>query len=427
MKSGVSMKSYDAGLEPLFTFTNYESVVNFPYDESKLNLDRMRDVLAAVENPQRGIPAVHVAGTKGKGSTSIFIESILRTAGVRTGLFTSPHLERIEQRFAVGGNEIATEVLVRVVQRLKPYLEQAEPKPTFFEIITAIAWIWFQEEHVEVPILEVGLGGRLDSTNLIEPAVCVITNIGFDHTRQLGETLDAIAWEKAGIIKAGVPVVTAAAPSQGLEVIRRRAEELAAPLHVVMEPVDLDLSAPGLHQRLNAACAAQAVRLLDASGVVHVTARQMEAGLLAARLPGRIERLAEQPTLVVDAAHNDGSARALAATLQEDFVYDRLILILGILADKQVDAVLRELLPACSVAIATGCDSPRAVTPEALAAQIGRVASGTECRIARDPAAALELARSVAKTKDLICVAGSTYLAGEVRALVGGQVTGGSL
>ena len=223
-------KTYDETLDYLFKFTNYENFVNFPYDASKLNLARMRGLLEFLGNPHLAPASVHITGTKGKGSTAMMLGAIAQKCGRRAGLYTSPHLVNIEERITVNGRMIPRDDLVEQMNILLPYLEKQKKEaeqyatPTFFEIFTAIAWNYFRARGVDLAIMEVGLGGRLDSTNIIAPAVCIITNVSIDHTRQLGGTVASIAREKAGIIKPGVPVVTAAQDADALAVFEEALE-----------------------------------------------------------------------------------------------------------------------------------------------------------------------------------------------------------
>ncbi len=383
----------------------------------------MRDVLESVGNPQEAFRSVHIAGTKGKGSTAIMLEAILRRAGMRTGLYTSPHLVHLFERIRIGRREIRESEFVTALNALDPAMRRL--RPTFFEIVTAAAFWLFRRSRVEIAVVEVGLGGRLDATNVIRPEFSIITTIDYDHTELLGRTLAKIAGEKAGIVKPGVPVFTSerkTEPRKVIEACARKAgsviarvgRELRIRTPSVRDPrviefvLEVDgrpaarirLPMPGRHQMENAALAAAvALRLGVSRGIV-------ERGLAGVRLPGRIERVARRPEVIVDVAHNPVSIRALRRALWP--CAGRCWLVFGTSRDKDFRTMLRELAPATDVGLLTRARSPRAVPP----AELARVAPFPSVTIG-SVARAVRLALRRAAPRDRVLVAGSFYVAGE--------------
>jgi dihydrofolate synthase/folylpolyglutamate synthase len=423
---------------------------------------------------------VHIAGSKGKGSTAAMLASILTAAGHRTGLFTSPHIERFEERIQIDGVPIESQTFVDLVERLRPVAEAMDHTPlggpTFFELTTALGWLHFQAAGAEIVVLEVGLGGRLDATNLCRSVATLITSISRDHTRLLGETCEEIAREKAGIIKRGIPMLTAVDAPGPLEVIREIAAAHVAPLlklgseiriaGLVSTPSDLhgetevglivdaanaarpeprppgepvavdplphysiDVATPqrthsgltprlpGIHQTRNAALAVAAADLLDEQGF-NVPERAIREGLLSVRWPLRIEMVGRRPLTILDAAHNEASIAALVETLSH-VACERRVVVFGASRDKDVRAMLRQLDPFFHEIVLTSyCGNPRALPAEELA-ELARMEWDRDVHVAPTPAAALELARTLAGANDLVCVTGSFFLAGEVRELMG--------
>jgi dihydrofolate synthase / folylpolyglutamate synthase len=459
----------DAALEYLLGRIDYERVPRFPYRAQTLKLARMRELLSRLGNPHHRYPVVHVAGTKGKGSTSAMIASILCAAGYRTGLYTSPHLEQVEERMTVDGCPSSGEEFAGLIARVKAVVDAMdrrtgtnggyEQETTYFEITTAAAMLHFAERRVDVAVLEVGLGGRLDSTNVCRPEVSVITSISFDHMRQLGNTLAAIAGEKAGIIKPGIPVVSGVVNEEPAEVIRARAQRLDCPyfeigrdfqlayrgieLVSLSEPARLvtrlDYSEPsgnadkeltgletgllGRHQAANAAVAIATVRRLQQRGWA-VSSAAVREGLARARVPARTEVVQRRPIVVIDAAHNVASIQALVDLLDEAFPEVRSrILIFATSRDKDLAGMLRCLLPKfTSVILTRYLNNPRYVEPaevKELADEIAAGDRGLSCQILVEacPAAAWSAAEALATDDDLICVSGSFFLAAEIRHL----------
>ncbi|MCH8046981.1 MAG: bifunctional folylpolyglutamate synthase/dihydrofolate synthase [Planctomycetes bacterium] len=450
-----------AALEFLYGRIDYERTPVVPYGKREFKLERMRELLRRLGDPQDALRVVHVAGTKGKGSTAAMIAGVLTAAGHRSGLFTSPHLDRLEERLAIDSAPCSGDELVRLVDRVKPIVEAMdamgadddEPAsgPTYFEITTAMALLHFAERQVDAAVLEVGLGGRLDSTNVCQSVVSIITDISFDHTQQLGNTLAAIAREKAGIVKPGVPVISGVTGCEPREVIREICRQRESPLIELDVHFDFDYHAPrnlqaapqaskidvrfsddrhyddltlgllGRHQGANASVAVATLGELRRQGW-RIDDEHLRRGLREIRWPARIEVLSRRPTVVVDAAHNVASIEALLNTLDESFDVERRVLIFATTQDKDIEGMLARLLPKFSHIVFTKYrNNPRSVPPEQLAA-ISRTlssGSGTVCRVCTDVPGAWDHARRLVGERDLICVAGSFFIAAEMRTHLG--------
>ena len=417
---------------------------------ARLSLAPIRALLERVGNPERSRRPVHLAGSKGKGSTALLAEALLRSAGRRVGTFVQPHLERWTERFRIDGSEVSGARLAAVVERLREPVEalrQGPPEtaPSWFDVTTAAALLLFEESELDAVVLEVGLGGRLDSTNVVSPCATAITSIELEHTEILGETLEAITFEKAGIVKAGVPVVTGVLPAAAREVVHARATELGAPLvelgvDLGLEVEDLgldgsrirvrdgalvlelDLPVPGRHQAENAAVALACVRRAGLLGDGELE-QSAAAAFESVRLPGRIEILARDPLAIVDSCHTDASARALAEVIGRT-PRARTHLVLSISSDKNLSAVARALAPLCESVTATRAEPTRSLAPEEMAPVVRRLAPGCEVHTVADPELALRSVCDEAAPDDLVVVAGSVYLAGIARRVLG---AGGSV
>jgi dihydrofolate synthase / folylpolyglutamate synthase len=442
-----SAENYEQAIEYLFSRVNFERLVGSLYTADDFKLDRMRTFLERLGDPQESIPAVHIAGTKGKGSTAAFVASILTAAGIRTGLFTSPHISAFEERLAVDGavpapGELAE--LVNSVSEVVSTLDKAPGRmsPTYFEIATALAWQYFRRRSAELAVLEVGMGGRLDATNVCRPIVTAITTISRDHTRHLGSRLDQIAREKAGIIKPGVGVVSGVTAPEAQAVIADVCREQQARLlqigrdfdYQYIAPVDgkgarvtvrtwrrtwneLPLPLVGEHQAANAAVAISALEVLVEEGW-QIPPTAFGDGLARVRWPGRIEIVARRPTVIVDTAHNWAAIAALLRTLDESFPARRRVLIFAATRDKDVAGMMRQLLPKFDSIVLTCFQNNTRSVPADELQRLAHHLCDRPVHTVAEPAAAWRLARRFAGAEDLICVTGSFFIAAELRDLI---------
>ncbi|HEX4142093.1 MAG TPA: folylpolyglutamate synthase/dihydrofolate synthase family protein [Pirellulales bacterium] len=448
---------YDGAIDFLLSRIDYERMLSTAYGERDLKLERMHELVERLGNPERAMPIVHIAGTKGKGSTAAMTAAMLTAAGYRTGLYTSPHLARLEERMTVDGQQCSADEMIALVGRVQPAVAAmdaaaggSEHGPTYFEIVTALALLHFARRQVDLAVLEVGLGGRLDSTNICQPLVSVITSISFDHTRQLGNTLGAIAGEKAGIIKPGAAVVsgvmqdepravvTAAARRHGCRLLElgrdfSYAYHSPGPLDVAgsrptidfdyrvadftLDYRGLELALIGEHQAANAALALAVLVELARSGFV-VPEPAVRAGLATVQWPARLEILGRRPLVVVDAAHNVASIEAFLATLDQSFAARPRVLVFATTCDKDVRGMLGALVGRFERIIFTRYqNNPRGLPADelmALTAELGPQA----CQVAADPRAAWEAARRCTPAEGLIAITGSFFIAAEMRPLV---------
>jgi dihydrofolate synthase/folylpolyglutamate synthase len=436
--------SYKEALEYLYGLTNYEIKSQFNYAPQFFDLRRVERLLDEIGNPHRKFQSVHIAGTKGKGSTSAMLASMLGAVGYRTGLYTSPHLHSFRERIQVDNEQISEQDFAVLADQLRP-LTQKDPELTTFEVATALAFAYFAQAGVEVAVVEVGLGGRLDATNVIWPVVSIITKIGHDHMHILGNTLSEIAAEKAGIIKHAVPVVTAPQESPALAIIKKVCAERNAPLHEVSREwqwratnhslegqqftvsrrnAEASVHAPrsysglfvpllGKHQLRNAAVALASVEPLRAGGI-DIDEAAVRTGLRRIVWPARFEVLGADPYLVIDGAHNVDSARSLADTLQQYFPGLRPWLVLAILIDKDIPAILRQLLPLAQGAIFARSGHPRAADPRQLQDEAAHY--GVPTAVIEDVGSATRQALANAGQAGLVVAAGSFSTAGEARA-----------
>jgi dihydrofolate synthase/folylpolyglutamate synthase len=444
--------NYEEALAFWFSRINYE--VRSP-QVGDLKLDRMQALLALLGNPHDRLRIVHVAGSKGKGSTAAMLAAMLRAAGYQTGLFTSPHLARVEERIQVNGEPVSAAELATLIGDVRPAVlaldAQRGPSqgPTFFEIATALGLLHFIRRRVDMAVLEVGLGGRFDSTNVCRPLVAVITSISFDHTQLLGNRLASIAREKAGIIKRGRPVVSGATAPEARRVIEEVARQCNAPLrqlgkhfHYHYEPGQVRpdgeirsrvqirtegrnwpamvLGLLGEHQAANAAVAVACIEQLRQAGLA-VSDTAVSTGLSQVRWPARLEVVHRAPMLILDCAHNVASVQALVDTLRVSFPPTRQILIFAVSSDKNAAGMARVLAPQFAHIILTRYRlNPRSVAPEGLAEVFRRV-TDVPLSVCASPQDAWETAQRLAGKEDVICAAGSVFLAGELRSLVLGN------
>ncbi|NLX10259.1 MAG: bifunctional folylpolyglutamate synthase/dihydrofolate synthase [Chloroflexi bacterium] len=436
-----TLRNFTEAVDYLYSFINWEVERHVRYSPEAMTLDRPRRVLTAFGNPQDRYPVVHITGTKGKGSVGAMCASAFQASGLRTGLYSSPHLQDFRERFRIDNALISPEDFTALVNDLRPVIE-AEPDITWFEITTALAFLYFAQQQVDVAVIEVGLGGRLDATNVVTPVVSVITSLSYDHMHLLGDSLASITTEKAGIIKPGVPVVSAPQPLEALEVLERIAAERHAPLTLIgrdwlftpeastlsgerflagpvgapLQPYVTALS--GEHQALNATVALAALEHVRAAGVP-VTPQGTRDGFRQVDWPGRLEVLPHDPPLVLDAAHNGASAQRLSAALDELFPGRRVVLVFGASSDKDVPGMFDALLPQVSHLIAAQAVHPRALSPDEIAAAAEQQGfSGSIHRIP-DVREALEQASVLAAPDGVICTTGSLFIVGEVRTIYG--------
>jgi len=427
----------------------------------KFDLAHMRVLLEALNHPERKFPGVLIAGTNGKGSTAATLASILRASGLRTGLYTSPHLERINERIGISGSEISDDdfallhdVVDRTAERL---VEEGELPwhPSFFEMLTAIAFEYFAQNKVEIAVLEVGMGGRLDATNVIEPRVSVITDISLDHQKFLGNTVAEIAREKAGIIRPGGVVVTLPQQPQANDVIGSTILELGAqgvsavpyvppvspgsdeyltresapeclasryPLQVMGKQISVETPLVGRHQLRNIALAIATAEVLSHQGFP-ITPETIERGIRETRWPGRFQVMPAQgtaPEYIFDVAHNPAGAWALRSTLSACYEDRPLTFVFGAMRDKAIGEIAEILFPLAARVIATRADNPRSATPDEIREAAARTATDIEDAI--DVASALDRARSLAGPRGIVVITGSIYIVGEAMRVLGVRV-----
>ena len=436
--------TYQAALAYLYSFADFEQQPSSAYQAERFDLRRVERLLHRLGDPHLGRLTVHIAGTKGKGSVAAMMAAVLEEAGFRTGLLTSPHLCSFRERIRAQGRAISEAALADAVERLAVDVQAYHGNPEFgklttFELSTVLAFMHFQQTDATAQVLEVGLGGRLDATNVIpKPDVCVITPISYDHTEVLGGTLGAIAAEKAGIIKPGVPVVMAPQAPEARAVIGRRAYELGCPIVdvgrlrwtqsersldgqqvvVVQNSVSVQLEVPllGRFQAENAAVVVATVRTLREQRVP-LTTDHLRGGLARVRWPGRLQVLERNPLLVLDGAHNGASALRLAEAVREELPHERCIIVIGTSADKDVSAIAAALAPVADRVFATRSEHARAAAPETIAAAFGSLGVANEA--VDSVAEALTLACASAGPQDMVCVTGSLFVVGDALSALG--------
>jgi len=437
------LKSYETALRFLGTFTDYERMSRVGYNHTTFNLTRMQKLLASVNRPHREFRSIHIAGTKGKGSTATMLAHMLRGCGFNVGLYTSPHLVDMRERIVVNDEMISQADFVRLLNELVPTL-RAMPttnRATFFEIITSIAFMYFAEKKVDFAVIETGLGGRLDSTNVIKPEVCAITTIALDHIHQLGNTVEKIAVEKAGIFKTGVPVVSVPQTPEVRSVLMKTAKSVKAPLKFTGDEIDfsyrfessrvagphtriclntprsrfehLAVPLPGEHQAINCGLALAVVDALRERGF-EIQDNGVLEGLNRTKLSGRMELICQDPRILIDGAHNPTSMEALIKTIGQHVIYDSMVVIFGCAADKDVDGMMDQIALGADKVIFTKNGSIRSADPEELALRFEE-RTGRMAQWASDVGEAIRTAASVATRGDLICITGSFYLAGEAK------------
>jgi dihydrofolate synthase/folylpolyglutamate synthase len=431
--------SFSQALDYIYSFTDYEVLPEQRYGPDAVDPTRTAKLLAALGNPHQAYSSIHIAGTKGKGSVAAICESALAAAGLRTGLYTSPHLQDFTERIQVGREIIPKDAFANLVEEVRPTVDQI-PGITTFEVVTALAFLYFSRQAIDVAVVEVGLGGRLDATNVVIPLVSVITSLSYDHTHLLGETLPEIAAEKGGIIKPGVPVITAPQTDDALAVLSTIAQERGAPLSVVEsrslisqdwwyrveestikgqrfmagqvgQPGEVyNLSLLGTHQAINGTVALAALHHAKRD-LPELNDEVIKQGVASVSWPGRFQILQERPTLIVDGAHNVDSVNRLCDTLEALFPGRRIILILGVTIGKAIEGMIEALTPVAAELILTAAEHPRAIPSRKLAEF---VTTDTPFNLTESVADALALAFEMAGHDDIICATGSLFVVGDL-------------
>ena len=440
-----TIRTYRAALDFLNSRTDYEKMVRVGYNHTNFNLSRMLRILAGLGNPHKKIKTVHIAGTKGKGSTCHMVASMLQNAGYKTGLYTSPHFVELRERIRIDDELITEAEFTRLMAKIAPVVSGLErDEPTFFEIMTAAAFLHYAQQKVDIAVIETGLGGRLDSTNVLKPEVCGITSISYDHVAQLGNTLELIAGEKAGIFKPGVTVISSPQVPVVRRVLRKVADETpGCVLRFLGEDIEFSyrfecsratgphtrvcistatsrfdhLRVPllGEHQAHNCGVALGIIDALRQSGF-NVPEQSAIDGLAKVRVQGRLELIREHPRTVVDAAHNASSVAALMRAIGQNVGYDSMVVIFGCSADKDIDGMLDQILLGADKIIFTSTGTPRSIDPHELHSRFMEK-SQKMAQVGETLQEAYEIACRCVTREDLICITGSVHLVGLAKRL----------
>ncbi len=415
----------------------------------KPSLDRMRVLCSRLGDPQLAFPSIHITGTNGKTTMARMVSSILGVGGRKVARYTSPHMQSVTERMCMGERPVSREEFAALLEEIIPLVEETNRETgdplSYFEITTAMAFLYFAKRKADVGVIEVGLGGRWDATNLVRSRLQVITGVALDHLAELGDTLEKIAFEKAGIIKEDSYVISAVSDATALEIIERTCEAKGSSLKLMgrdfqilynltygietgrvgqavgvrgllREYPELFLPLLGGHQAVNAACAVAACETW-AGSLAALSAGEVEAGMRRVKSPGRLEVVSLDPLLLLDGAHNPDGASRLAHVIGNDLDYDKLILVVGILEDKDARRMLKPLLPLASTVVATQSGDGRATPARRLAAMVEGM--GYDCVVVEEVAEALKFARTLAAVSDMVCVTGSLYTVGEARSALG--------
>jgi dihydrofolate synthase/folylpolyglutamate synthase len=444
VKPKTAFRTYDSAMSYIYKNTDYEKQQKLRYNVTTFDLDRMESLLKSLGNPHNKVQTVHIAGTKGKGSTATMLGKMLEANDYSVGLYTSPHVTSLHERITVDSEMVTKKQMLGLINRIHASIEKLKKKddsPTFFEIMTAIAFMHFADQEVDVAIIETGLGGRLDSTNVISPIVAGITSISLDHQNLLGDTIAHIAKEKAGIIKKGIPVITVPQDPDAMRAIRKHASSVKAPLSVTGRDIDfssrfessrehgphtriclttphsrfehLRVPLPGAHQAVNCGLALAMLDKLKGEGY-EIDDEKAVAGLKDVSLKGRMEIISEDPKILIDAAHNAASMKALIQAIGQHVPYDSMVIIFGCNNDKDIHGMLTELQYGADKVIFTRSNSPKAVFPQDLA-DIYTEICGKMYQTAMTLREAAKIAKSAVSREDLICVTGSFYLVGQAK------------
>ena len=439
-------RTYDSALKYLFSQTDYEQMLRVRYNRDTFSLDRMRRLLKSLGDPHTKIKSVHIAGTKGKGSTATMLAAMLQACGYRVGLYTSPHICDVRERITVNGDMIPRAVLARLICKVEPIIEKTpDDKPTFFEIFTALAFQYYVDMGVDIAVIECGLGGRLDSTNVLAPEVIGLTSISLDHMHQLGRTIAAIAGEKAGVLKSGTTAISVPQSPEAKDVLKKVAKDTNANLKFTGEEIDFSyrvessrengchtriclttprskfehLTVPlqGEHQALNCGLALALLDELKAQGMSIDDEKAIE-GLEGVYVPGRMEMIHQDPRILVDGAHNGASIKALIRAIGQNIPYDSMVMIFGCAVDKDIAGMIEQIAKGADKVIFTmATDNTRAASPKALA-EAYEECSGRVAQVAQTLADAIRIAHSAVSREDIICICGSFYLVGEAKKLL---------
>ena len=416
---------------------NYKDCIDWLYSFEKfgikLGLDRIKFICNKLGNPQKGYKIIHVGGTNGKGSVCHILQSVLTKNGYKVGLYTSPHLQRFSERFIIDGVEITNKDVVLLIQKIKPIIKDmimSNNTPTFFEIATAMAFQYFKDKAVDYAVIEVGLGGRFDATNIVEPALAIITNVSLEHQNILGKKIEDIAFEKAGIIKENVQIITAAT-DKALETIKKVVKGKNASLHIVdknswnrvnfgiegqeflikgsLKDYIVKTHLIGLHQGKNIALSIAAIENLQMSGL-YITDEGIKEGIGNLIVHGRMELVGLNPAIILDGAHNIAGIEALSKTIKKDFDFHKLILIIGILSDKNIIEMLEIIVPIANIIITTKSSNDRAYDPNKLRDIVLDISPNKQVFAFDKIKDAIDKAQSIAKNNDLISRTICTWL-----------------
>ena len=442
----LSIKTYDAAMQFLYSQTDYEQMLRVRYNKDTFNLDRMKKLLKKIGDPHKQIRTIHIAGTKGKGSTATMLASMLESCGYNVGLYVSPHVCSIRERITINKEQITRVKLTQLITQLAPHIEKMKAdKPTFFEIMTAIAFKYYADSEVDFAVIETGLGGRLDSTNVIKPLVCGLTSISLDHMHQLGKNISDIAREKAGIFKKNTPVVSVPQDSDAKKVLLKTAKEVQSPIKFTGDDIEFSyrvessrsegchtrvcLTTPtsrfehlpvpvlGEHQAVNCGLALALLDELKNVGI-DIDDEKAVAGLADVALPGRMEVVYDSPRIVVDGAHNGASIKALMRGLGQHIPYDSMVMIFGCASDKDIRGMMSQVATGADKIIFTRVNSGRSSDPQDLAEIYSEISDGRVAQVAPTLRDALNIANNAVSREDIICVTGSFYLVGEAKQLL---------